>query len=260
MYPVLFQIGDFKVQSFGVMLIIAFFVAVYIARRRAERFGYTPDEVSDAGFWSLIIGVLGARVMFILLSLDEYLGHPDKLLSLRFEGLTSFGGLLFGFIFLLFWSKRKKRSTLALFDLLAAPVLIAHAIGRVGCLLNGCCHGPKCAPGEQFCVAIGPNNLNVYQPAQIYDSLMCVAAYLLLVHLERRGLMRGQGMSLFLVLYGASRFIYEFWRAGVSSEVLGPIPLTLAQVTAIAMVVVGAGLFVWYGRRKPSDEPKAAPA
>ena len=81
MYPVLFEIGSFKVQSYGVMLIVAFFVAVYLARRRAPRFGFAPDDVNDSSFWALIVGVLGARIVFILLSLDYYLKNLDKLFS-----------------------------------------------------------------------------------------------------------------------------------------------------------------------------------
>src|SRR5687767_6117483 len=104
MYRVLFKIGSFEVQSYGVMLIVAFFVGVFMARRRAPRYGLTADEISDASFWTLIFGVLGARIVFILLSLDHYLQNLDELFSLKFEGLTSFGGLLFGFGYLLWWA------------------------------------------------------------------------------------------------------------------------------------------------------------
>jgi phosphatidylglycerol:prolipoprotein diacylglycerol transferase len=251
MYPILFEIFGFKVHSYGVLLILGFFAALWVARRRAPRYGFTPEEVSDIGFWTLIFGVLGARVVYILLELPHFLSHPNEILSWQFQGLTSFGGLIFGFLYLLFWCWRKKRSFLSLLDLVSAPALVGFGFGRIGCLLNGCCYGALCKPGDLFCVAVD-HEPGLYVPAQLYDSLMNFAAFGLLVwmesrfrqHANRPGLGKGLSFALFLILHGTARFIYEIFRAGASSEVLPMIGLTLAQITALAFIVAGVALYL----------------
>src|SRR5687767_4779067 len=141
MYPALFKIGGFKVHSFGVMLIIAFFSGLWLALKRAGRYGFQRSEVFDFAFWTLLWGVLGARIVFILQEWSVYRDKPSDLLTLQFQGLTSFGGILFGLGYLAYYCTRRKKSLLDILDLLCLPMLLGHAIGRIGCLLNGCCFG-----------------------------------------------------------------------------------------------------------------------
>lgn len=246
MYPVLFKVFGFQVHSYGVMLLIAFFVGVLLARARAPRFGLKPSNVYDAAFWALILGVLGARIVFIAQEWGYYSTHRQELLSLQFAGLTSFGGVVFGLLGLYIWALRTKVSLVRTLDTFAAPFLVAHAIGRVGCLLNGCCYGGECSLPWAIHVA-GMGNLT-FHPAQIYDSLMNLAAFGVLLFVERKGIPYGRSISLMLILHGAARFIYEYWRAGTDEQVkaglatstyMGHLPITDAQAAALAVIVVG---------------------
>src|SRR5689334_1889698 len=103
-------IGPIQIHSFSVMLILAFLFGVWLARKRAPKFGFDPGKISDASMLALFAGVLGARVLFILQELPYYLSHRDELFSLQFQGLTSFGGLLFGFFAYWFFAWRQKRA------------------------------------------------------------------------------------------------------------------------------------------------------
>lgn len=255
MFPILFKIGSFEVRSYGVMLVLGFFVALLMARRRAGRFGLEPDHFSDAALMTLLFGILGARITFILLELPYYIEHPNEVLSWQFQGLTSFGGLAGGLLYLLWFCKKRGISARDYFDVISGPVFIAHAIGRVGCFLNGCCYGAICVAGSPFCAAFGDR---LYQPAQLIDSSLNIVGYGMLVLLEKRGLFKGQSLSMFLMLHGASRFIYEFFRAGTEAQVRAgqasstywaSLPITQAQAMAGALIATGAILFVWYGRR-----------
>src|ERR1700722_18416909 len=96
MRPILFHIGNFPIHSFGVMMVIAFFSALWLVRTRAAKFGFEANAISDVTFYTLIAGVLGARVVFIVQELPYYLAHPKELWTFQFQGLTSFGGLFFG--------------------------------------------------------------------------------------------------------------------------------------------------------------------
>lgn len=261
-------LGPIKIHSFSVLLIVAFLAGLWLARKRAPRFGLEPGKVADASMLALFMGVLGARVAFILQELPYYLKHKDELFSLQFQGLTSFGGVVFGAAAYAWYARRHKISLRALFDVVAPAGLLGHAFGRIGCLLNGCCYGVACAKNSPYCVAAdGTPFLHV--PAQLYDSLMSFAAVGVLLWIERRGLQRGQSFSLFLILYGATRFIYEFWRAGTveqvnsgyaSSTYWGSLPITQAQAFAVGMVVVGAAIFVMYQRRSVPQPSEIAAA
>src|SRR5947199_424692 len=165
MYPILFKVFGFPIHSYGVMLLIAFFVAVWYGRKRAPKFGLSPGELYDAAFWALILGVLGARIFFIIQEWDHYSKHKEELFSLQFAGLTSFGGVFFGILGLFIWSRIAKKSFVRVLDVIAAPFLVAHAIGRVGCLLNGCCYGGVCDLPWAIHVDHYPQ---LFHPAQIY--------------------------------------------------------------------------------------------
>jgi phosphatidylglycerol:prolipoprotein diacylglycerol transferase len=264
MRPILFHVFGYPVHSYGVMLLLAFFVGVGIARRRAPRFGLTPQNVYDASFWALILGVLGARAFFILQEWKYYSAHTSEVFSLQFAGLTSFGGVVFGMVGLFLWARKSKVSFMRLLDVLSGPFLIAHAIGRVGCLLNGCCYGGVCDLPWGIHVADVPGHL--FHPAQIYDSLMNIAAFGILIWRERKTIAYGRSFSLAMMLHGTARFIYEFWRAGTVEQVkaglatstyMGSLPITDAQVAALALVAAGL-LTLLYARHRESARAKVA--
>lgn len=235
------------------MLLIAFFVGVMLAKKRAPRFGLKPQDVYDAAFWALILGVLGARITFIAQEWPYYSTHRSELFSWEFAGLTSFGGIIFGILGFYVWARLKGKSFVRILDAMSAPFLIGHAIGRVGCLLNGCCYGDQCTLPWGIHVDHLPG---LFHPAQIYDSLMNIAAFGVLLMIEKRGgIPYGRSISLMLILHGTCRFIYEFWRAGTDLQVKEglatstymhglPFKITDAQVAALAIVLVGVVLYV----------------
>lgn len=265
MYPILFKIGTFEVHTFGLILILAFGAAFLVGRARAPKYGLSAEQVADAFFWTLVAGVLGARVGFIVQELGYYTAHPDKLLSLKFQGLTSYGGLVGGLIALLFLARKHKVPARTYLDLAGVPLLLGHAIGRIGCLLNGCCYGGQCTLPWGIHVDGQPG---LFHPAQVYDSLMTLGGMFVLIQIEKRGLRPGQSVCLAVIFYSVSRFIYEFWRAGTQAEVdaglrtsttIAGTPFTEAHVFALLVIIVGCiGFFLLQRTPKPitsSAEP-----
>jgi phosphatidylglycerol:prolipoprotein diacylglycerol transferase len=254
MHPVLFKIGNFPVHSFGVVMIVAFVVAVYMARQRAKRFRLDPNKLADMSFWTLIVGILGARIAFILQDLGYFLKNTKDLFSWQFAGLTSFGGIIAALGFMIFWAKRAGWPVRLMLDVVAPAGLVMHAIGRFGCLLNGCCYGGQCTLPWGIQVDKIPVPMH---PAQVYDALMNLAAVAFVLWVEKRGQARGQVFALAIALHGLARFIYEFWRAGTEEQVRaglasstywGSLPITQAQAMAALLVVVGLSLYVAWRR------------
>jgi phosphatidylglycerol:prolipoprotein diacylglycerol transferase len=278
MHPILFtfgpyhiggrQVGPIQVHSFSVMLILAFLLGVWIARKRAPKFGFDPGKISDASMIALFAGVIGARVLFILQELPYYIQHKDELFSVQFQGLTSFGGLLFGLGAYWWFAWRQKRSLKDVLDVVAPSALIGQGIGRIGCLLNGCCYGVVCSTNYPLAVHIDKTSI-LHIPAQLYDTIMCFILFGVLLWIEKkRALHSGQVFALFMLFYGLSRFIYEFWRAGTDAEVnagiasstrIGTLPITEAQVVALLMMAAGVvAFFVWQRRTVTKQETAVA--
>lgn len=269
MHPTFFEVPGtgFRVGSYGVLLMIGVIAALFLARKRAPQFGIHPDRLYDALFWMLIPGILGARLAYVAQNWTYYMEHQSELWSLQFMGLTSFGGMIGGFIGFYAWSKKSKTNLWPLLDVVGIPVLVAHAFGRIGCLLNGCCHGFP--GGDWYCVPRYDQTghfLGTFAPAQIYDTVMCIIFAAALFRLESK--MKpaiGQSFGLAVAAYGLSRFIYEFWRSGDDPangylrDHLGSLPISSGQ--AMALAVLAAGLVIMAVRRsKPQPEPLEAMA
>lgn len=153
MMPILFKIPILgkEVPAFGVMMTIGFLLAIYWAVRRAQRSGANPDVILNIGFISLIAGVLGCRIMFVVHYWDESFANIQPLsarlwsvMDLTRGGMEYYGGFLLSVIcvvtYLHFW----KHSLRWYFDIVAPSAAVGMALGRVGCFLNGCCFGSPC--------------------------------------------------------------------------------------------------------------------
>ncbi|HTQ09089.1 MAG TPA: prolipoprotein diacylglyceryl transferase [Fimbriimonadaceae bacterium] len=269
MLPILFKIGSFPIHTYGVLMVIAFLVALAFARKRATRYGISPNKLSDMAFVMLIAGVLGARILFLI---QEPPRDWHEYFSIQFAGLTSFGGLIGGALVAIWWVWRKKMPMRPMLDVLGPPLLVGWAIGRVGCLMNGCCYGGVCPPNLPWAlhIVVGGRTLP-FHPAQIYDSLMNLAGLGIVLLVERRGVASGRIFAISLAANGLSRFIYEFWRAGTvaqvdagyaSSTYWGHLPITQAQAAAGLIVLFGVFLFIVFSRRSstaPSSDPSPVP-
>lgn len=273
MHPVLFEIpkigqfGPFPIHSFGVMILFALIAGILVARMRSRRYGISFDQISDIAFWLLIPGVLGARILFIVQDLGYYRNHLDEVFSLKFQGMTSFGTPLFGAVALWLWARKAKVQPSKAFDLIAPSFIAGHVLGRIGCLLNGCCYGGVCPTGLPIGIHVEGSML-LHHPAQVYDALMNLAVLGFLLWREKRGVSPWQILGLMLTLHGVTRFIYEFWRAGsieqvrtgeASSTYWGTLPITQAQALALVVILIGA--IICFANRKPIEIPApVAPA
>lgn len=138
------------IRGYGVMLLIAILAGVTMAVHRARRHGITPDTILSLVFWLFVAGIAGARAFFVIEYWEQrFAGQPlaTTLIDvLRFTegGLVVYGSVIGGLIAFLIFVKRHRLPMLGLADILAPCFLVGLAIGRIGCLLNGCCYGGPC--------------------------------------------------------------------------------------------------------------------
>lgn len=248
MFPELFRIGNFPVNTYGVLMALAFLVALFIASRLAERDGLKRERVFDMGLWMLLAGLVGSKLL-LLLAEAEYRADPSRLLSLDFlrSGGVWYGGFLGGLTAGVILMRRYGLPFWKSADAFAPGVAIGQSIGRLGCFAAGCCWGRECelpwgvAFSERAHEITGvPVGVHLH-PTQVYEALTMLAIFLFLVWLHRRKRFSGQVLLAYAVLYGAARFTIEFFRDDPRGDILGLTTLTHLSTSQLISLLVGLG-------------------
>ncbi len=267
MFPVLFHVGSFVVHTYGVVLMLAFLVALgrayAVAKRQADP-AVPSDSILDVGIWMIVIGVLGARLLFVAIGWHDYSRAPDfpgNIFKVWEGGLSFHGGLIGGIVALLAYCLIKRLSILKVADLFAPSVMIAYAIGRVGCFLNGCCYGAPTAMPWGIRFFDDGRWTPPSHPTQLYATALATVFFLGLVYAERHRHYLGQVACWFLLGTATERFIMEIWRAGTTSDLVsvGPIHF-LTDVQWLCLGIFAVGLIgMALLRRKYAVPPMVVP-
>jgi len=144
MHPTLFNLGPIPIRSYGFMMIVGFLVATHLGSRLARKCGADEETVVNLSLLSLITGIVGARVFYVIHYLDQFLASDNPLLAmvnLTSGGLEFYGGFLVAVSMVILYTRLKKRSMRWYLDIMAPAIMAGLAFGRIGCLLNGCCWG-----------------------------------------------------------------------------------------------------------------------
>lgn len=205
MYPVILKIGPITIYSYGVMVASAFLVSTILCLKEAKRLEINKDIIFDLSFLIMIFGITGSRIFYVLLNLKEYLASPLEAIKIFKGGLVLYGGILGGFLSSLIYLKRKRLPILKMADLIFPFVSLGQSIGRIGCLLNGCCYGKLSKFGLYFGV-----HRAVLIPTQIYSSLGNLLIYLILRGMYKKRRFNGEICLLYFILYPLKRFLVEF--------------------------------------------------
>ncbi|HVF45519.1 MAG TPA: prolipoprotein diacylglyceryl transferase [Pyrinomonadaceae bacterium] len=292
MYPELFRIGGFPVNTYGVLLALAFLAALFVAARLAERDGLPRERVFDLGLWMLLGGLVGSKLL-LMLAEPEYGTHWRNLLSIDFlrSGGVWYGGFLGGLLTAIVLMRRYKLPFWKATDAFAPGVALGQAIGRQGCFAAGCCWGkPTSVPFGVHFTDAGHQVTNVpttvaqlstqaeqtywaqklggldaavhLHPTQLYESLGALLIFLFLFWLHRRKRFTGQVIATYAVLYGLMRFLVEFVRDDPRGDIWGLTTLTgLSTSQLISLLVVAGGVvFLFLRARRAKSDGTTAPA
>ncbi len=237
MRSTLFEIFGLPIRSYGVMMVVGFVAGLWRASRVCGKRGLAPERLYDLAVIVLLSGVLGARLVYILLNPGTE--SFREFLAVWQGGLSFHGGVVFGLLGGYLYTRRAGLDFLKCADLIAPSAAIGYGFTRIGCFLNGCCYGaPTTLPW-----AVRFNEQGVLtppsHPTQIYASLASFAIFFLLVRLEKLHRAPGFVFTSYLGLYSIYRFLIEYLRAGYSAQLwFGG--LTQAQVASAAIFAVSA--------------------
>lgn len=232
MHPILFKIGPLTLYSYGLAIALGFLLASWLAGRRARAAGTDPAAVQRVALTALLAGLAGGRAAYVLLNWEIYAANPLEILRLDHGGMVFYGGLAAGVLGGVLAMRAAKLPVLATLDLLMPPLVAAHAAGRVGCFLNGCCYGvPTALPwGVVF-----PPDIYYRHPTQLYETGALLLIFLALKRAERRSPPAGTVLLLYGLLYGSWRFFLEFLRGDNLRVLFG---LTVFQLSSLPLALL----------------------
>ncbi len=220
---------------YGIFMALAFMSAMihwfFVGRSEGRPKGFW----SDVAFWIMVGGIVGARVGYILGNLGYFLENPAGVFRIDEGGLVFYGGLIGCVLVVIILAIRQREPVWSMADFAVAPLPLGHALGRVGCLLNGCCYGSEtaCSIGVEMHGA-------VRHPVQLYEAILNVALYSLLLVVYRRKRRDGEVLMAYCLIYPLLRFLIEFMRGDERWRMLN---LTSAQLVSLA--IMACGILLW---------------
>ena len=267
--PELFRIGPLAIRWYGIFAALGMLAWFQLQAWRAPKYGFKTEDVSDFTFVTIVSGLIGARLAYVLRFWNsEFSGRSFLEVFKVYEGgLVFYGGFIGAVLCCILYCRHRKWSLANVADLTAPALPLGHALGRIGCLLNGCCFGvPYSGP---LATTYPPSNvtmnyvqrkLGVLPPdanycastfpiegiASIFNVFLC----LFLLWLERRKKFKGLLFPIYMGLYAMGRFCIEFGRGDSIVKIWGMTPgqRTCACIFPIACIWFIFGYF--YQKRK----------
>ncbi len=268
MFPKLFTIpsfdlfgrtlGPFSLHMYGVLLVAALLAALWLAGRLARREGLDGQKVQDLGIASIIAGLVGAKLLLVIVDFDQYRASPRALLDVLQSGGVFYGGLLGALPVAWWYIKKHGLPLLPTLDVMAPAVALGQAIGRLGCFAAGCCFGsPSTAPwsvifhNEDAHALVGVPLGVPLHPSQLYESLGAAILLAILLAVLKKRKFPGQVAALYLILYAILRFGLEFFRGDVARGTVFGGVLSTSQFIALLVAFLTLAVLPLIAKRKP---------
>ncbi|WP_296141027.1 prolipoprotein diacylglyceryl transferase [uncultured Anaerococcus sp.] len=247
--PVAFSIFGIEIRWYAIIIIAGLLLGTQFAKKELIRRGFDEDFIYDVLFVIVPIGIIGARLWFVLFKWDFYSQNPMQILNIRGGGLAIHGGIIFGSLALYFYCKKHLVPFLDMTDILTPSLALAQGIGRWGNFINQEAHGgPTDLPW-----GIIIDGVKVH-PTFLYESLGDLIIFSFLINAIKKNPDKGKITASYLISYGILRFFVE----GLRTDSLYWGPLRTAQLISILFIVMGIALFIYANKKNlpPYFRPK----
>lgn len=253
MNPVMFKLGNIEIMWYSFLMFIAILFGIILFRKESKRFKFNQDFIFNVAFWSIVFGFIGARLYYVLFRFELYQHDLLSILKVWEGGLAIHGGILFGLITIILYSKKYNINYTKILDMSVVPLILAQAIGRWGNFFNSEAYGSIVSVAKlrelripEFIINGMYINGNYYHPTFYYEFLWCIIGFIILLVIRRiKTVKYGIPTSFYLIWYGIGRFVIEKMR--MDSLMLGNIKA--AQVVSITMIIIGVIMFLILSRR-----------
>lgn len=268
MHSVFLELGPITIRWFGVMMVMALLSGIAALVIAGKREGRDVNYCLDLTSITIIMGLLGARLFYILSDLGYFLENPFEMLRIDKGGLVYYGGFLGAGLGILMFARKKGEKVLSVLDFSIIVVPLAHFFGRIGCFMNGCCFGKPYEglfavsfPREShpwfahldagWINATAEQSLSVI-PVQLISAFFNLALGAILLFAYPRRKSNGRIIALYLIVYPPGRFLLEVMRGDNRMSFPGQSIFSQAQVMGFVLFLVGL-VFLYISQHSKKD-------
>lgn len=255
MLPILFRIGDFPIRTYGVAIAVAVMIGLYAATWLAKRRGWPyAEHLQEFVTYAILGGILGGRLWEVAFKWDYFQENLGEILALWHGGMSIQGSIVGGLLVAIWYTWSRRINFWEFADFLAPGVILGQGIGRLtACVANGDAFGRP--TGTSFGIVYPPGTPAYAEfgavplwPAEIFEGVWDLAVFALLARMLLKGdRPKGAVFLWYVILYSVGRFSLEFLRG---DSLRTAFDLKAAQVTSLAVILVGAFLFYVRSRNR----------
>lgn len=231
-----FSVFGYPIYWYGIIICIGFMLGALYIKKRVNEFGYTVDNLLDCLIICVPLGIIFARVYFVVFQWEQYKENPIEIFAIRSGGLAIYGGVIGAVLGLWLYSRFKKLSFVSMCDLAAFGLLIGQSIGRWGNFVNAEAHGgPTDLPWGMSIEGSAP-----VHPTFLYESVWNLIGFLLLHFYSKKRKFKGEIALLYVAWYGLGRS----WIEGLRTDSLYIGNFRASQMLAILSCVVAIAVWI----------------
>lgn len=258
MHPEFMKIGPIQIYWYGIFMALAAIAGLlnwtWIGRNTKRNFNYCSDML----FWIMLAGILGARIAYIAANLHYFMTYPSQIIRIDQGGLIFYGGLIGSSISLVLFARHKHEKTLDVLDFAITSIPLGHALGRIGCFINGCCYGstthcplgviyPKGSLAWEYQSELGlleqaATHCLPIHPVQLYESSLGIITFFILHIIHKKHKKNGTVLAVYLLIYSVVRFSLEFFRG--DPRVRYETQFSVAQYVSMGLFIMGCCIFL----------------
>lgn len=259
MSPVIFTVGNFEIRWYSVLILLSILIAYFMITSETNRFHIKKEFVFNMIFWTIIFGIIGARLYYVIFNFDYYLNNIKEIFMIWKGGLAIHGAIILGGLTLIIYCKKYGTKVGKMLDIVVVPLLLGQAIGRWGNFFNGEAYGSIVNYHTLVNLKIIPTfiidnmyiNGSYHLPMFYFESLWCLLGFIIALVIRRRKYIKEkQILGFYLIWYGIARFFIEKFR--MDSLMLGN--FKIARIVSVLMVIVGIVIIIIQSRKPKLDE------
>lgn len=243
MNPILLDLGFIKIYWYSVMILLGLLIGGWLILRESKKFGISVDFMTNLFFYTAPISIVGARLYYVVFNWPYYSIHFSEIYKIWEGGLAIHGGIIFGLIWIIFYTRKYKVNTFRILDMVVVGLIIGQALGRWGNFFNSEAHGGSTT--LQFLQSLHLPNFIIngmkiggvyYHPTFLYESIWCLIGFIIMLFIRRlKDIKIGQITGFYLIWYGIGRFMIESLR----TDSLMFFGLKQAQIISFLMIIIG---------------------
>lgn len=267
MYPKLFEFGPLTLYTYGLLLALSYLLGLQVAVNRGERRGIGRAQMMDLGIYVIVSAFVGAKLLLVVVDFGHFRENPSDLFSLFRAGGVFYGGLLLAAAVTIWYVRRHRLPIWDVGDAIAPGIALGHVTGRLGCFLGGCCYGrPTDVPwavtftNPEAAANVGTPLGMALHPTQLYEAGAELLILIGLLIFERRGrAFPGRTFFSYLIVYGISRFVIEFYRGDPRGFVFNSL-MSTSQFISLLLIPASIIMLVLLARRRTPADGGVVPA